>query len=322
VTFQWPLALLALAVLPALAALYVLHERRRGTRAARWAAPALLPNLVTRAPGRLRHVPFALFLAALALLLVGAARPHATVKERAEDATVVLAVDTSRSMAARDVRPTRLAAARAIALQFLDGVPSRYRVAVVAFASRATAALPPTTDRSLARAALRSLRPGLGTALGDAVDLATRISRRAGAAPRGGKAAPTAVLLISDGVNEVGRVSPATAARRARARRIRVYSVLVGTAGGVVERPLPGGFTEVVRVPSSPETLRAIAATTGGRFFTARNDAQLDVVHEDLKSQLGKRKTKRELTDVFAAGSAALLIVGGSLSALWFRRLP
>jgi len=320
VTFEWPLALLALTALPALAALYVVHDRRRSDRAAPWAAPALLPNLVTRSPGRLRHVPFALLLLALAGLLVGAARPHATVTRPAEDATVVLAVDTSRSMAARDVRPTRLRAARAAALRFLEHVPSRYRVAVIAFASRATAALPPTSDRSLARASLRSLRPGLGTALGDAVDLATRIGRRARSSE--GKVPPTAVLVISDGVNEVGRVSPATAARRARSRGIRVYTVVVGTDGGVVRRPLPGGFTEIVRVPASPDTLRAIAATTGGRFFAERTDTRLREVFEGLKSQLGKRKTTRELTDVFAAGSAALLLVGASLSSLWFRRVP
>ena len=112
-TFEWPLALLALTALPVLVALYVLRERRRDRRVAPWAAPALLPNVVTRSPGRLRHVPFVLLLVALAALLVGAARPHARVTRSGEDATVVLAVDTSRSMAAGDVRPTRLRAARA-----------------------------------------------------------------------------------------------------------------------------------------------------------------------------------------------------------------
>jgi Ca-activated chloride channel family protein len=246
----------------------------------------------------------------LTLLLVGVARPHATVKVPREDATVILAVDTSRSMGSKDVRPTRLAAARRAARAFLARVPAKYQVGVVAFASRATTALPPTTDRELARTALDGLRLGEGTVIGDAVALSTRLSRRR----------PTAVVLISDGANEGGRVSPATAARRARARRIPVYTVLVGTPNGRVERVLPGGFREVVQVPSSPQTLQLVARESGGRFFTAPDDRRLRQVYERLGSRLGHRTTSREVTDVFAGGSAALLLVGAALSTLWFRR--
>jgi len=320
VSFQWPLALLGLAVLPVAALLYVRRDRRRAERASPFTTPALLPNLVTHSPGRRRHVPFVVLLVALAALVVGAARPHAAVTTRSEEATVILAVDVSRSMAAMDVRPTRLAAARAAAIAFLDKVPERYRVGVVGFASRATPALPPTADRSLARTALRSLRPGLGTALGDAVDLSARLGRRARS--RDGKVPPTAVLLISDGANEGGRVSPGAAARRARRLHVPVYTVVVGTPNGEVRRPLPGGATEIVRVPPRPATLRTVARTTGGRSFTARNDARLREVYEGLGSRLAHRTTKREVTDVFAAGSGALLLVAGSLSTLWFRRLP
>jgi Ca-activated chloride channel family protein len=320
VSFHWPLALLGLAVLPVLGLLYALRERRRAARAAPFVRPALLPNVVARAPGRRRHLPFALLLVALAALLVGAARPHAAVTTREEEATVVLAIDVSRSMAARDVRPTRLAAARKAALAFLEKVPKEFRVGIVGFGSRATPALPPTTDRSLARASLRSLRPGLGTALGDAVDLATKLGRRARS--RTGKVPPTAVLMISDGRNEGGRIAPAVAARRARSLRVPVYTVAVGTPAGIVRRTLPGGFVETVQVPVSPGTLRAIASTTRGRFFTARDDARLRGVYRGLGSRLARRTTRRELTDVFAAGSGALLLVAGSLSTLWFRRLP
>jgi Ca-activated chloride channel homolog len=309
-TFQWPLALLALAAIPVLAAVYVRRDRDRAARAAPFAAPALLPNLVPRPPGRRRHVPLAVMLLGLTLLLVGVARPHATVKVPREDATVILAVDTSRSMGSKDVRPTRLAAARRAARAFLAKVPAKYQVGVVAFASRATTALPPTTDRELARTALDGLRLGEGTVIGDAVALSTRLSRRR----------PTAVVLISDGANEGGRVSPATAARRARARRIPVYTVLVGTPNGRVERVLPGGFREVVQVPSSPRTLQLVARESGGRFFTAPDDRRLRQVYERLGSRLGHRTTSREVTDVFAGGSAALLLVGAVLSTLWFRR--
>jgi Ca-activated chloride channel homolog len=320
VSFQWPLALLALAALPVAAYLYVRRDSRRAERAAPFATPALIPNLVTRSPGRRRHVPFVVLLVALAALVVGAARPHAAVTTRSEEATVILAIDVSRSMAATDVRPTRLDAARAAAIALLEKVPERYRVGVVGFASRATPALPPTADRTLARTALRSLRPGMGTVLGDAVALSTRLGRRARS--REGKVPPTAVLLISDGANEGGRVSPAAAARRARRLHIPVYTVVVGTPNGEVRRPLPGGATEIVRVPPRPATLRTLARATGGRFFTARDDARLREVYESLGSRLARRTTKREVTDVFAAGSGALLLVAGSLSTLWFRRLP
>jgi Ca-activated chloride channel family protein len=310
-TFQWPLALLALAAIPVLAWIYVRRDRSRPGRAAPFASPALLPNLVPRPPGRRRHVPLAVLLAGLTLLLVGVARPHATVRVPREDATVILAVDTSRSMGAKDVRPTRLAAARSAAKAFLAEVPGKYQVGVVAFASRATTALPPTTDRELARTALDGLRLGEGTVIGDAVALSTRLARKR----------PTAVLLISDGANEGGRVSPATAARRARARRIPVYTVLVGTPTGRVERRLPGGFREIVQVPSRPGTLRQVARTSGGRFFTAAGDRRLREVYEKLGSRLGHRTTSREVTDLFAGGSAALLLVGAALSTLWFRRV-
>jgi Ca-activated chloride channel family protein len=309
-TFQWPLALLALAAIPVLAAVYVRRERDRAARAAPFATPALLPNLVPRPPGRRRHVPLAVLLAGLTILLVGVARPHATVKVPREDATVILAVDTSRSMGSKDVPPTRLAAARSAARAFLAKVPGKYQVGVVAFASRATTALPPTTDRDLARTALDGLRLGEGTVVGDAVALSTRLARKR----------PAAVVLISDGANEGGRVAPATAARRARARRIPVYTVLVGTPNGRVERVLPGGFREVVQVPSSPQTLQLVARVSGGRFFTAAGDRRLREVYEKLGSRLGHRTTSREVTDVFAGGSAALLLVGAALSTLWFRR--
>jgi Ca-activated chloride channel family protein len=223
-------------------------------------------------------------------------------------------------MAAPDVKPTRLGAARTASLAFLRRVPKKFRVGVVSFASRAVVALPPTDDRTLARTALDSLRPGEGTALGDAVALAAEIGRRERAAD--GSVPPTAVLLVSDGANQGGRLSPEIAARRARALGVPVYTVLVGTPDGIVERTLPGGFRELVRVPPSPETLELVARTTGGRFFTAANDERLREVYERLGSRLGHRNESREVTDLFAGGAALLLLVGGGLSAAWFRRVP
>ena len=319
-TFQSPLALLGLLVVPLLVAAYVRHERSRGSYVARFANLALLPNLVDRAPGWRRHLPVAILLVALAAMVVGVARPHATVSVPREEATVILAIDVSRSMAAKDVEPSRLGAARAAANAFLRKVPEKFRVGVVSFASRAVVAVPPTADRSLVRAALAALRPGEGTALGDAIALSAQLGQRERRAD--GTRPPTAVLLISDGTAMGGRTTPEASSQRARSLRIPVYTVVLGTQNGTVEQTLTGGFRQIVQVPPSPDTLRQVAQTTGGLFFTARNDARLRDVYERLGSRIGHRRERREMTDVFAGGSAALLLAGGALSALWFRRVP
>jgi Ca-activated chloride channel family protein len=319
-SFEWPIALVGLLLVPLLVVLYVLHERRRTSYAARFGNPALLPNVVDRDPGRRRHLPLAILLVALAAMVVGVARPHATVSVPREEATVILAVDVSRSRRATDIKPSRLEAARFAANAFLRKVPEKFRVGVVSFASRAVVALPPTHDRSLARTALASLRPGEGTAIGDAVALSAELGQRQRASD--GSRPPRAVLLISDGARVGGRTAPEVAARRARALHVPVYTVLVGTPNGVVEETLTGGFRATIRVPPSPATLRMVARTTGGQFFTAMNDQRLREVYEKLGSRLGHRKESREITDFFAGGSAALLLAGGALSMLWFRRVP
>jgi Ca-activated chloride channel family protein len=275
--------------------------------------------VVDRAPGRLRFVPLALIFVALTAMLVGVARPHATVSVPREEATVVLALDVSRSMKATDIEPTRLDAARAAAKEFLGQVPEKFRVGIVSFATRAVVALPPTDDRQLAAAALDTLTPGEGTAIGDAVALSLQIGRRQRESD--GTIPPTSVLLISDGARDGGLVTPQDAAERARKLGVPIYSVLVGTPNGVVEETLPGGFRRMIRVPPSPETLTQIAQASGGELFTAFDEESLSKVYDELGSRLGERKESREITDYFAAGSAMLLLVGGGLSALFFRRV-
>jgi Ca-activated chloride channel family protein len=319
-SFQWPLALIGLIVVPALVAFYVRRERRRTEYAARFTSPALLPNLVDSAPGWRRHLPLALLLAALTAMVVGVARPHAQVSVQREEATVILALDTSLSMRADDVRPTRLRAARKAAASFLEKLPEKFRVGVVGFSGRAYVALPPTEDRTLARTALRSLKPGEGTSLGDAIALATQLGRRQRAAD--GTIPPTAILVISDGAQMSGRTAPGTAAARAKSLRIPVYAIVLGTNDGVITVSLAGGFEAQIRVPPSPETLRLVTQIAGGQLFNASNDGRLRQVYEKLGSRLGQRRQKREITDLFAGGSAALLLCGGLLSALWFRRVP
>jgi Ca-activated chloride channel family protein len=317
-SFESPLALLGLLAIPLLLWLYASHERGRTAFAARFGNPALLPNLVDHSPGRRRHLPLAILLLAVTTMIVGVARPHATVTVRREEATVVLAVDVSRSMAATDVEPTRLDAARTAAEAFLAEVPKRFRVAVVSFATRAVVALPPTQDRSLAKAALASLRPGQGTALGDAVNLAVGLSQKERRSD--GTLPPAAVLVISDGAQMGGRASPQAAARRARALKVPVYAILVGTQNGTVVQPLTGGFHQIIRVPPRADTLRLVARTSRGKLFTATDDTRLREVYERLGSHLGHRKKSREITDLLAGGSAVLLLMGAALSTLWFGR--
>src|SRR5262245_3246445 len=319
-TFGWPLALVALVLVPVLAVLYVWHDRRRDRVEARFGNPALMPNVVDRKPGKLRYVPLIVFLVGLAAMIVGVARPHATLDVAREEATVVLALDVSRSMKSEDVEPTRLDAARNAAKQFMADVPKKFRIGVVSFATRAVVALPPTEDRELAGRALDTLKSGEGTAIGDAVALALQIGRRQ--REDDGSIPPTSVLVISDGARDGGIVEPDEAAERARKLGVPVYTVLVGTPDGVVEETLPGGFRRIIQVPTNPEVLQHVAEASGGKFFTAVDEESLKEVYEELGSRLGKKREDREVTDFFAAGSAMILLTGGALSAIFFRRVP
>lgn len=319
-SFEDPLALAGLAALPVLAWLWTAHDRRRSRAAGAFTNLALLPNLVESSPGRLRLVAPGLFLTALALLMVGFARPHANIRVARHEATVVLAIDVSRSMQARDVSPTRMIAAKRAASAFLDRIPGNYSVAVVGFGSRAYVAVPPTLDRSLVRQALAGLTPGDGTAIGDAVVVSARLGQKQRSVD--GVVPPESVLMLSDGAPDGGRTSAAAAIRAARRLHVPVSTVLLGTDQGVIERTLTGGYTEQIRVPPSPGTLQLIARGTGGEFFRARSAKALDAVYTHLATRVGHRTENREVTDLFVLGALVLLLAGGVFSALRFRRVP
>jgi Ca-activated chloride channel homolog len=319
-SFEMPLVLIALVVVPLLALLYVRRERQRPEAAAAFTSPGLLPNLVDARPRWRRHLPLAVLLVALAAMIVGVARPHATVTVPKEEATVMVAIDTSLSMQATDVRPSRLAAARSIARALIAKVPKKFRVGIVAFTGRSFVVLPPTQDRALANAALANLHSGEGTALGDAISQAVALGKRR--RPTDDAVPPTSVLVVSDGAQMSGQTSPLAAARRARQAHVPVYTVVLGTSSGVVHAKLPGGYTVQIRVPPRADVLRQVAQTSGGKFFAAADDSELRDVYTKLGSRLGHTRQERELTDMFAGGSAALLVVGGALSAIWFRRVP
>jgi Ca-activated chloride channel homolog len=319
VTFARPVALAALVVIPVLAVLWLLQDSRRQRGASAFTNLALLPNLVDRAPGRLRLVAPALFLVALAALVVGFARPHAKVQVPRHEATVVLAMDVSRSMQAHDVAPTRMVAAERAAGAFLARLPDTYSVAVVAFGSHAYVAVPPTRDRALVEQALGDLTPGDGTAIGDAVVLSAQLGKRQ--KPVDGVVPPESVLVLSDGAPDGGRTSAAAAVKAARLLHVPVSTVLVGTTGGVVTHKLTGGYTAQIHVPPSPGTLQLIARGTGGTFFRAQSAAALDAVYKNLATRIGHRTENREITDLFVVGALVLLLAGGVFSVVRFRRV-
>jgi Ca-activated chloride channel homolog len=319
-SFEDPLALAALAAIPVIAWLWYLQEKRRRSSARAFTSLALLPNLVEHSPGRLRLVPPALFLTALALLMVGFARPHANIRVPRHEATVVLAIDVSRSMQAQDVKPSRMIAAKRAASAFADEIPNNYSVAVVAFGSRAYVALPPTTDRGLVQQALNALTPGDGTAIGDAVVLSAKLGQKQKTVD--GVVPPESVLMLSDGAPDGGRTTAAAAVKQARALHVPVSTVLLGTDQGVIDHKLTGGYTEQIRVPPSPGTLELIAKGTGGEFFRARSAADLKAVYKHLATRIGHRTENREVTDLFVIAALVLLVAGGVFSALRFRRVP
>jgi Ca-activated chloride channel homolog len=320
VTFDRPLALFVLLLIPLAAAAYLVYDRRRSTQAASFATLALYPNVVARSPGRLRHVPVIVLLVALAVLLTGFARPHATISVKREEATVMLALDVSRSMTARDVSPTRLEAAQAAARRFLDDVPDSFQVGIVTFATRANVAAAPSQDRDFAAAALSQARSGEGTALGEAIVLSLQAAGRV--KTEDGERPPASILLISDGAQTVGRVTPIQAARGARTAGVPVFTVALGTPDGIVERKLTGGFTERVRVPPDPGSLRRVATASGGEFFAALDAAELQRVYDELGSRVGRRDKDSEVTVAFAGGGMVLLLLAGAISTLLLRRLP
>ena len=259
---------------------------------------------------------------ALTTLIVGVARPRATLSVPDRSATVVLALDTSRSMSATDVEPSRLAAALASARTFLDVAPRDFAVGIVTFSTSASVVLSPTTDRDAARAALDQIRLGSGTALGDAVDRSVAAARSdlGPLEPLPPDAPPATVVLLSDGEQTSGTRTPRAAAEDAKKLGVPVNTVALGTRQAVVEVPLQNGLKERVTVAPDVRTLQEIARITGGRFTAAPTAERLEEIYRDLGGRLGKKREEREVTAAFAGAGAVLLLIASGLSVAWTRR--
>lgn len=321
-SFGAPLLLLCLLALPAVVAGIVLLERERRRRATAWAPARLLPNMVARPSSLRRHLPTALLLVGLALLVVGFARPKASFHVRSQEATLVLVLDRSGSMAANDDRPSRFAVAKAIANRFVDKAPKGYRLALVTFSDHVAVAAAPTHDLAVVRAALARAQTGpQGTALADAIVRAVQLGAHVPGTPHGPRP-PAVLVVLSDGGQTAGRTTPQEAALRARQAGIPVSTILLGTPDGVVQQKLQGGYTERIQVPAQPQALQAISRATLGRFTAGPAAVDVAGTYDELGSRTGKRKKTVEVSAAAAAGGLAFMLAGGILSGIWFRRMP
>jgi Ca-activated chloride channel homolog len=356
--FLAPELLLGLLLIPVAIGFYLWAQRRRSKYAVRFTNLDLLANLAPRRPSWRRHLPPVLYLAAITALLVGLARPTMVLAVPREDATVILTMDVSGSMKATDVSPTRLDAARAAALSFINQLPDKVRVGLVAFATEPVTLVSPTTDREQVKSALDSLRPRDGTAMGDALmqvlDIAEKIqadnqasadasgtpapsATPAPAATPGASAAPSAsgpptdqpsgqplvaAILLSDGANSTGATEPITAADRAAKMNVPIYTIALGTPDGTVD--VRDNFGQMVTLPVPPdtETLKQIADTTGGKAFNAPTAEDLKQVYANLESRIGYTEERQEVTFALVGAGLLLVVLGAGLSAVWFGRLP
>jgi Ca-activated chloride channel family protein len=320
-SFDAPVLLLCLLAVPLAVAGYLWFDRQHDARAAAWAAPALLPNMVERPPSWRRHLPMALMLVGVALLLVGFARPSATFNVRREEATLVLVLDVSGSMAANDTPPSRPAAARAAAERFVDALPSGYEISVVTFSDHASVVAPPTRDTIRLRYVIEHAQSGpQGTALAEAVSRAVDVANSVHSSTKG-RRVPAEIVLFSDGGQTAGRTTPQQAGAQAAKAQVPVVAVSVGTPDGVVQQALKGGFTERFQVPVKPAVLQTIARASKGRFVTGPQAVDPHTVYASLKGRAGHQRKAVEVTSAAAGGGLAFMLAGALLSGIWFRRL-
>lgn len=316
-TFRWPVVLLCLLLLPLLLIVYTVRERRRSRAVARFANPALMPNLVKSTPRWRRHVIPVVLLLALASLLVGAARPQRPVLADKRAATIVLAMDTSRSMSATDIKPSRLAAARTAARTLVAALPADGRVGVVAFTRSVYVLNTPTDDRSVISGSLDALKISGGTAIGDAIAQSQKLVQADTRKATTSTQPAAAIVLLSDGSSTEGKIGPVTAATAAKKAGVPVYTVSLGTASGTIKDPATGGTTSVA---PDPKALAAIAKAGGGQSYTARNAIQLKSIYQHIGKKIGTEQKQQDLGVGFI-GLATLLLLGSTgLSLRWFRR--
>lgn len=313
--FEQPLWLWLLLVVAALVVAYLIAQRRRSKYAVRFATLPMLEKVAPRRPGWRRHAPALAFLAAMTVLTIAIARPVTDVQVPRERATVVVAFDVSRSMAATDVEPNRLDVAKAAATDFVNEMPEEFNVGLVSFARTATVATPPSTNHQTTVDAIGNLAMADSTAIGEAV-LTSLQAVRSLDAQAAEDPPPARIVLLSDGANTSGR-SIDEAAQAASQAGVPVSTIAFGTPEGTVD--IEG---RSVPVPADTESLQGLAETTKGSFYSAESDEELRDVYSDLQSSIGWTTEEREITNLVAGIALAAALLAGLASLLWFSRLP
>ena len=338
----WPEWLWSLLLLPLLVAAYLALLARRKKNTVRLASVALVKQALGKGPGWRRHVPPALLLAAVAVLLLASARPTAKIKLPSVQETIILAMDVSGSMRATDVQPNRLVAAQEAAKAFVAGLPRTVRIGVVSFAGTAALVQPPTFSREDVVAAIDRFQLQRGTAIGsglvlslaslfpdDGIDLSQITGQRAMPVAPGekkekkpfvpvepGSYSSAAIILLTDGQRTTGP-DPMEAAKMAAERGVKVYTVGVGTKNGEII-----GFEGwSMRVRLDEDTLKNIANATRANYFYAGTADDLKQVYQGLSSRLVVETKETEITGFLALAGALLAIAAAALSIWWFGRL-
>jgi Ca-activated chloride channel family protein len=358
--FQWPTMLWGLLFVPILVAMYILILRRRKGFTIRYSSLALMKDAGAKPPSWRRHIPPFLFLLAIAAMLFALSRPFSIITLPSQEGVVILAIDVSGSMRANDVQPSRIEAAKTAALDFIDQQDSSTRIGVVAFSGNAALVQAPTTDHQLTSAAINRLflgpRTGIGTAILTSVDAAyetlyatpdtmgltanpaARSSLSAAPSPTPRPVAPgyhipAIVVLLTDGQSNVGP-APQDAARLAADRGVRVFTIGIGTTtgatiggggcggcGGQGGPGGPGGGGGGFRTALDENTLMEVARITDAKYFYAKDASDLRDIYRGLNTQSILRTQRSEITFAFTASAVILLLVGATLSILWFNRL-
>ena len=331
-SFATPLLLLGLLLLPLVVLAHRWLQRRPTKYAVRYTNLDVLAGVVESTRSWRRHAGLALFLLALAALLVGFARPSVNRLADREEATIVLVIDVSGLDAGRGRRADAAGRPRRqVVREFMKGLPKRFRVGVVSFSETAEVAAPATEDRQLAIDAIDYLYAQRGTAIGDGLARGVEVAREAEIGPDGpvtgteaeteAEPRPAAILLLSDGSQTEGLLLPLEGAARAKSFKIPVYTVALGTPEGVVEFNRFGG-TRIIPVPPDEPTMRQIAATTGGKFYKAESAGELREAYEKMGSLVSKVERKQEVTFAFLAGGLVLMLAAAAVAVITFPRLP
>nr|WP_156860342.1 VWA domain-containing protein [Propionibacterium sp. oral taxon 192] len=310
-----PNRLWAVVCIPVLVLFYAILLRLKRNRGIRYTQTGIVGAVLPRQSQWRRHVAVAMALCSITAIVGAWARPAGTEKVKRERATVIVVLDRSLSMQATDVAPNRMAASKEAAKQFIAHLPTEYNVAVVGLSGSSSVLVPPTTDRLTVERVIDTMEMQEGTAIGDAIRAGLGAVAMAPGDDEKGPA-PAMMVLLSDGQNTGGSVSPQTAAMDAKAQNVAIHTIAFGTQNGYVD---VDGHRE--NVAPDAAGLGEIASITGGQAADAASASQLDNVYDNLRSEVGYEDVKKEVTARWALYALAFALVASmgavSMAARW-----